>query len=158
MNYSSIPFHDISKPEILHILHAKNHNFPAHFHQSVEILHVSKGRLEIHSQDTSYSLQAGDTIIFFPNIAHRIITNTYSELFAILLQPDLLSDFYLYFMKYQPDCPVIAKDNVPFSFINCIHSFFEYVITTSKIRTPPRSIGILFIPIMKSVLQRDMSN
>ena len=51
----------------------KSYNFPAHFHNRIEIVHCLEGKQKVKLGEETYTLSAGDTLLISPNIVHEYI-------------------------------------------------------------------------------------
>lgn len=79
--------------EIFTIERGKNLNFPAHLHNSFELIYVTDGRMEVSIDQKSYLLGAGDTVLIFPHQLHSLVTPESSGHFLYIFSPRLVQAY-----------------------------------------------------------------
>lgn len=86
------------KPKKIFISHRKEtYNFPAHFHNQLEIAFCLSGLQNVKVGEKIYTLKTGDAIIIFPNIVHEYIEydqpcNESTEIIALICNTKLLAE------------------------------------------------------------------
>ena len=72
-----------------------SYNYPAHFHNHIEIVYCFSGVQQIKAYGQIYTLKKGDAFVVFPNVAHEYIKCTehtderLSPIKAIVLKTDV---------------------------------------------------------------------
>ena len=61
-----------------------DYNFPAHLHNNFEFINVKSGQMEVIVDKTTYTLNAGDSILVFPNQVHEFVTPKSSSHFLCI--------------------------------------------------------------------------
>ena len=89
-----------------------DHPYPAHVHDVVEIVCVTRGSLSLIISGELYQFEPGDVAVVFPNIAH-----SYEEVspdidgLAAIFRTDTIAEFEKRFKDYIPQTPALrAKD------------------------------------------------
>ncbi len=67
--------------------------FPSHMHHCFELLTVREGEMNVDVDDRQYALQAGDTLMIFPNQIHSLHCQEHSRHVLILFSPKLVSAY-----------------------------------------------------------------
>ncbi len=72
-------------------------NYPAHFHESIELIAVDRGSCTAYVDFKEYKLKVGDVFIVFPNLIHSFSdednVRCYTFLFPSSVCPDLMNMF-----------------------------------------------------------------
>ncbi len=87
--------------------------FAAHLHKEIEVVYMLGGQTKAYLDSKEYILNEGDFFIAFPNKVHYYNTYAKEKSFLLIFSPDVFPDFENYFMKNDPVCPVIRKENLP---------------------------------------------
>ena len=58
----------------------KDYSFPAHMHDSFELIWVTDGAMVCEVDNNQYALSAGDAVLVFPNQVHALITTAHADM------------------------------------------------------------------------------
>lgn len=97
-----------------------NLNFPAHIHNSFELIIAAKGESEVIVGEKKYTVCGNECVLVFPNQLHQTKSNENSEL-AILIFPQQLVKAFS--QSYEGYVPKNNKFNLDSFFINRITNF-----------------------------------
>jgi AraC-like DNA-binding protein len=77
------------------IYHQRNKNlgYSRHLHDSFEWMYVYEGAVQIHVDDRSFTVEAGQGILIFPNQIHSARTPTHSRTYLCVFQNSLVGEF-----------------------------------------------------------------
>lgn len=64
---------------------------PWHWHEELEIIHITKGTMKLHVQAKSYSVHAGETAVINANALHAASGDPYCELQSLVFSPLLIT-------------------------------------------------------------------
>ena len=104
------------KPKKIFISHKKKtYDFPAHFHNQLEIAFCVLGMQNVKVGERIYTLKTGDAIIIFPNIIHEYIKydqpcNESTEMVALICNTNLLAENLPDIITKQPTNPLIKAN------------------------------------------------
>ncbi|MGN0407016.1 MAG: helix-turn-helix domain-containing protein [Bacteroides sp.] len=90
-----------------------NNTYPSHLHRQVEMIYVTKGRINVTIDDSSYTLQSGDLSIAFPNHSHSTQSIGNSAAILIIFNPEFADGYLNELTRKKPDVPFIAKSKLP---------------------------------------------
>jgi len=90
--------------------YGRNFNFPVHLHQSFELINVISGIMEITVDSKEYTLNAGESLLVFPNQVHSLRSNQ-SEHVLFIFSPDLVKAYTLKVSKTVPESNVFKIDS-----------------------------------------------
>lgn len=88
-------------PEHFRKEYGKNFSFPAHLHQSFEVIILLSGEMEVIADSQKYTLLPGEAILIFPNQVHSL-EGTDSEHMLCIFSPELVKAFWSKVSKYKP--------------------------------------------------------
>lgn len=91
-HYEHVPIHDQLTPYVFHrsITINKNHNFLAHWHESIELLYFMSGECEVVTDLQHHHVKAGDVACVNSEEIHSLITETEATYDALLIPPAYL--------------------------------------------------------------------
>lgn len=99
-------FYEIKK-EIEFSKRENNLNFPAHIHESVELIYLINGTAKAFCNGKSYNLKAGSFFIVFPNQIHYYSENSSDcKFYSIIIKPNLLINYSNIFTSKIPASPI----------------------------------------------------
>lgn len=102
------------RPELFFVGRICDHSFPTHMHDSVEIICLLGGTVDITIGDTKTRLVSGDIAVSFPSIPHSLdFVSEDAVGLAIFFLPDAISEFSTLFRTKLPECAVLRADTVP---------------------------------------------
>lgn len=111
-----LPFYENNRE--LKFGRGQNLIFPAHLHNSVEMLLVTEGILRLEVQESVYDVKAGEFVIIFPNQTHAYHGGTESH-HMIICGLQYCGGFLTALTAMSPLCPVLEAahlhPNVPFA-------------------------------------------
>lgn len=90
-----------------------NNTYPSHIHRQIEMIYVTKGRINVTIDNTRHVLQAGDLSITFPNHAHSTQSVGNSAAILIIFNPEFASAYLNELTRNIPAMPFLAKPNLP---------------------------------------------
>ena len=99
-------------------------SFPTRFHKHLEFCLVNDGVLKVNIDGVSYTLEAGDIYIVFPNLPHSIEEGEVSGIFA-LVDTKYLLPYQEMLAGYRPTIPVIKKAMIPAILYQSIQRLME---------------------------------
>lgn len=87
-----------------------DHPFPAHVHDSVEIVCPTTGAVSMTISGKQYHLLPGDIAIAFPSVPHSydVVAEDVQGL-TLIFRPDTISEFTRTFRTMVPEKPVLTK-------------------------------------------------
>lgn len=89
--------------------------FPLHYHDNIELILVTKGRIQLTVESTDYTISEGDTALINPNQYHSsCFYEDNSELYCIQIDNNLLQSHYLDAIEEKFITPVL-RGNTLFS-------------------------------------------
>lgn len=105
-------------PKSIYISHnTKTYDFPAHFHNYLEIAFCFSGRQNVKVGETVYTLSGGDAVLIFPNTAHEYIAHpagdSPTEVLALICNTKLLAESMPDIVTKSAPLPFIEKNRVP---------------------------------------------
>lgn len=127
-HYEQLTFRDPSSQMIIHraIEADKSYPFPAHWHESLEMMCFCSGACNVRMDAQSFSVHAGDVVCINPNQIHYLLLEQPIRYHALIISPAFLKGIGL------PDdvslVPLIRDPR--------ISELFETVITENRERLP----------------------
>lgn len=109
-------------------------NFPAHIHNSFEIITATSGEMEITVGDSTYTICENECVLIFPNQIHKIKTPHHSTHALLIFSPHLVSAFS---KNHEDRIPKSNKFNLDSFFVNRI-------IDVAKYKTAVELKGLLY--------------
>jgi len=86
--------------------------YPARFHKQLEVMYVTSGELRVIIEGKSYTLQAGDLYVVFPDLLHMVHESSAAA--YLMVADDKMFSAYAKLMNcYKPELPVLRKAEVP---------------------------------------------
>lgn len=77
------------------ILSGENISFPAHMHDCYEMILVPEGSLAVDVNQQSYTVDAGEGVLIFPNQVHWIHTEAYNRYVLCLFNHRLINSYHM---------------------------------------------------------------
>ncbi len=90
-----------------------NLNYPSHFQSEVELLYVVSGKLDATEGGKSYTLNAGDILVVFPNREHSYKTVQHNKHILLIFDPQWCGLSKDVFANNIPESPVIRNGEEP---------------------------------------------
>ncbi len=108
-----------------------NESFPAHLHQSIELLYMVEGSCTIEIDNTAYRFNAGDFAITFPYHIHKIIMNPekHAVLQYIICPIKDCGEYTSMFLSHIPEAPIIKSPQLPLEVSNAFKMIQTYQLT-----------------------------
>ena len=90
--YEHIQFKDSDYPFVFHRGCTVNqtHNFPAHWHESVEILYFYDGKCDVTIDTKTFSMHPCDILCINSEKVHYISTDTYAKYNTLIISPSFI--------------------------------------------------------------------
>ena len=88
-----------------------DYNFPAHLHNNFEFINVKSGQMEVIVDKTTYTLNAGDSILVFPNQVHEFVTPKSSSHFLCIFSPKLVQAYSACYLDKLPVSNMFKLDD-----------------------------------------------
>ena len=90
--YEHIQFKDSDYPFVFHrgCTVNQNHNFPAHWHESVEILYFYDGKCDVTIDTKTFSMHPCDILCINSEKVHYISTDTYAKYNTLIISPSFI--------------------------------------------------------------------
>ncbi len=111
------PYLEKSQKSIFISHETQTYNFPAHFHNFLEVAFCFSGRQNVKVGETVHTLQEGDAVLIFPNTAHEYIAHpacdTPTEVLALICNTKLLAESMPDIVTKSAPSPFIEKRRVP---------------------------------------------
>lgn len=106
---------DISEIFVSYIKYS--YNYPAHFHNHIEIVYCFSGIQQIKAYGRIYSLKKGDAFIVFPNVTHEYIkfdgsTDEKTKSIALICDSEFFTGVIPDIKTSQPENPFISHELV----------------------------------------------
>lgn len=101
------------EPEPYRLLRVKNIHYRAHFHPQIEIAYCVTGIMTVLIDGLSYTLEAGDVAVIFPNQRHyyqSLESDRENIAYLLLFYPTIMEDYYRDWNFSLPKTPVIKKE------------------------------------------------
>ncbi len=91
--------------------HGDSRHMPPHLHDSLEVIYVTDGTLEVGIGTELYHMDAGDIALIFPDVMHHFRVFSEGENYACYIQipPAACGAFVEKIQKYSPQNPVIDR-------------------------------------------------
>lgn len=87
----------------------ENFSFPAHIHQSFELITVLEGSMCVHVGAQSYEIEKGEGVLVFPEQIHAL-SSTQSKHLLVIFSPDTVSAYY---PRHSSEIPQNSKITIP---------------------------------------------
>jgi len=87
-------------------------NFIPHMHNHPEIIYMLEGSMKVVVDDCERILHEGDAVFCFPNSIHSFATPSFSMVYILIVDIDLIADFSKTLLKHIPIEPFIPKERV----------------------------------------------
>lgn len=102
------------KKACIEIYYRPSRHVPPHVHETVELIYVADGTLDLGIGSDLYHLEKGDFGLIFPNIVHhyQVLSENPGKSLNIIAAPELAGTYYPTLLKYCPVCPVIRADDL----------------------------------------------
>ena len=71
----------------------EDYSFPAHMHDSFELIWVAEGSMICEVDNIQYSLHSGDAVLIFPNQIHALITPQHAAMGICIFSRQLVKSF-----------------------------------------------------------------
>ena len=136
------PYLEKSQKPIFISHESKTYNFPAHFHNFLEVAYCFSGRQNVKVGETVYTLSGGDAILIFPNTAHEYIAHPAgdapTEVLALICNTKLLAESMPDIVTKSTLSPFIEQSRIPEN--ACLA--FEKILSA---KTEPELLGWTYI-------------
>lgn len=109
-----------------------NMNFPPHLHNSVEMICVKSGQIEVTINDNTYLMEKGAFAISFPNDIHSYKTYTESEINLVIFSPEIAGGYFNKRSNKTPINPFLDVDNMNNGINNLLQLLMEEVINDNN--------------------------
>lgn len=101
-------------PYPVNLLVEYNLTFPPHLHNTVELIHVVEGSLQLDIVSTTYSLSEGDFAVVFPGQLHALNSFGHTNKLHIAIFQVTQIPYYAHALEHEhPVNPVIQKEQLP---------------------------------------------
>ena len=112
-----------TKEEILAVERKAKHQ-PSHLHQSMEIVYVMKGSLELGVGLELFHMEEGDIGLVFPDVIHhcQVFSEQYNEVLHINVPTRTLGTYEELLKRKTPVYPVIKSGEFPLEIYQAIRS------------------------------------
>lgn len=100
----------------------KSVHIPPHLHESVEIIYVTDGTVELGVGADLFHMDKGDFAIVFPNVIHhyQVFDAGKNKAIYLFFDPFLSSNFFEELQKFSPEYPIIKKEKVHSDVVNAV--------------------------------------
>lgn len=130
------------RPEKFFVGRICDHPFPTHVHDSVEIVCMTRGALDMTIGNRKYSLLPGDVAISFPSVPHSYDSmTTDADGLSIIFLPDAIGEFSGAFRTRLPRSPILSEDEVPVE----MKAIIRQMIRLSTLEGSPLMMGYLHL-------------
>ncbi len=85
-------FHHFGSSESFSKECGENFSFPIHLHQSLELIAVVSGKMDVTVDENSYSVNEGEAVLVFPHQLHSLSSNN-SEHILCIFSPELVKAY-----------------------------------------------------------------
>jgi AraC-like DNA-binding protein/uncharacterized cupin superfamily protein len=98
----------------IEIYYRQSRNVPPHVHETVELIYVASGTLDLCIGNEIYHMEKGDFGLIFPNIVHsyQVAEDDPGKSLNIIADAELAGTYYPTLQKYCPENPVIKADDL----------------------------------------------
>lgn len=118
-------FYEIKK-EMEFSKRKSNLNFPAHIHESVELIYLISGTAKAFCNGKSYNLKEGNFFIVFPNQIHYYSENSSDcNFYSIIIKPNLLMNYANSFTSKIPASPLYNCQDENSNLIKLLNIAYE---------------------------------
>ncbi len=101
-------------------------NYPAHFHESIELIAVERGSCTAHVDFKEYRLNVGDVFIAFPNLIHSYTDEDNIRCYTFIFPSSVCSELMKMFETKIPTTPVIFAEQGTEKIFSAMKSIREY--------------------------------
>jgi len=118
----------LKEPKSYRILEAEDICFYAHYHQQVEVVYCVSGKVPMLIDGVSYTLQAGDVALVFPNCHHYyqpLGESGGNHVYLMLFYPSHTENFYTDLTHRRPEDPVLRRAQLPEFFAQIWEQFYQ---------------------------------
>jgi len=108
-----LPLYESNDQDLEVYLQNSEHISP-HLHQSLEIVYVTKGSLEVGVGEELFHMEKGDLALVFPGLVHhyQVFSTSGSRHLVIIASPSLTGPYQAVLDKYSPRVPVIKSEGI----------------------------------------------
>lgn len=109
-----IPIYEESADH-LQIVKQNSIHIPPHLHQSIEIILVTNGSIVAGTGTDLFEMKPGDLGVIFPNLIHhyQVFSQGTNQHVTLLASPAYFGIYADFLRNYEPENPVIPKEQVP---------------------------------------------
>lgn len=118
------PFYEKQKLE-LNIIDACDLRFPEHLHESVELLLVTGGEIEVNIMGKSKRLTAGDCAVIFPGLVHSYRRDSNNSLILLIFDPSFTGTYSHAIQQQMPADPFVPATALPADAVLSVHRLHE---------------------------------
>lgn len=111
--------------EDFHMFIDNNLNFSIHLHKHIELVYVLEGTIDLITKDQTYTIEAGNLGLIFPNILHAYHTSETSKVILAIYDLSLTGDYHSVFKKYIPKDPIIEHLKIHKSVLHCLFTLLD---------------------------------
>ena len=106
----------------LYMIHKFSQHFPPHLHETIEMIYITSGTLELGIEQELFHMEKGDFAIVFPNLVHHYQVFSEGSNSAIYVYPvvSATGNFHEELYKYQPKNPIISEKDIHRDVLNAI--------------------------------------
>ena len=97
--------------ELCRIESGKDFTFPAHFHDSFELITVTEGEMSVIIEEKEYTLTTGKAVLVFPNQAHSLKTDGHSAHLLCIFSRRVVKAFSSAVAKRLPASALFTPDS-----------------------------------------------
>ena len=104
-----IPFLEINNRDIF-VYHFDNMNFPAHYHDELEVMVIEKGKINVYLDEQMLCLEQGEMVVVYPHCIHMYETTEEiaNQGTLLLLNRTFLVKYQEEMRRYKPEPAVYA--------------------------------------------------
>lgn len=108
-----LPLYESNDHDLEVYLQNSEHVSP-HLHQSLEIVYVTEGTLEVGVGEELYHMEKGDLALVFPGLIHhyQVFSKSRNRHLVIIASPSLTGSYQTVLDKYSPRIPVIRAEQI----------------------------------------------
>lgn len=130
------------RSELFFVGHMCDHPFPVHVHDSVEIVCLIGGTLDITVGSVPRRIRPGDIAVSFPSVPHSLdFVSEDAVGLALFFLPDAISEFSSAFRTKLPTEPILRAEALPAE----MHTIIRHMLKLSAQVGNPLMLGYLHL-------------